>query len=304
MNYSISKIELKDDYEGRVEATLVKAKAITESDKGILYVHGYNDYFYQHHMAAWANQTAYNFYALDMRKYGRSILPHQKPNMFRDVTEYFEELDLAVETMRAEGNKKIILLGHSTGGLVATIYAHQRASKNIIDALVLNSPYFENNAAFLTRKLGVPVISTIGKFFPDAYMGIALEDGFAKSIHSSYEGEWDFDLELKPIKSFPLTFGWMRGLHKAQKQVHRGLDIGCPVLVLYSSKSVAPGKFNEQMHTADAVLNVKHIEKYANKLGKNVTKSAIDGGKHDLSLSVKEARNTYFQLITDFLEKI
>lgn len=304
INYTIHKIDLKDDYEGRVEATLLKANATPPSTKAILYVHGYNDYFFQDHMAEWAVNLGYNFYALDLRKYGRSILPHQKPNMFRDVSEYFEELDLSVKLIRNDGNEKVILLGHSTGGLVASVYTHQRSGENSIDALVLNSPYFENNVPFLARKVLMPVLSMIGKFLPDAYTGIKLADGFAKSIHKSHHGEWDFDLKAKPFKSFPLTFGWMRGLNKAQKKVQQGLDIQCPVLVLYSSKSTPPGKYNENMQTADAVLNVKHIEKYANNLGKNVSRLSIEDGMHDLSLSGKQVRERYFQSISDFLKNL
>lgn len=304
IEYTIHKIELKDDYEGRVEATLLNSDAASPSTKALLYVHGYNDYFFHDHMAKWANDSGYNFYALDMRKYGRSILPHQKPNMFRDVSEYFEELDYSIDFIRSAGNKKVFLLGHSTGGLVSTIYAQEGNGEHKIDALVLNSPYFENNVPPLARKLVMPLLAMIGRFFPASYTGIKLEDGYAKSIHQSGYGEWDYDLSLKPFKSFAITFGWMRGLNKAQKKVHRGLDINCPVLVLYSSDSVPPGKYHDNMHTADAVLNVTDIEKYAQNLGKNVSRVKVAGGTHDLALSNKEAREYYFQSILEFLNQV
>jgi alpha-beta hydrolase superfamily lysophospholipase len=35
--------------------------------------------------------AGYNFYALDLRKYGRSLMDHQHPNLCKDVFEYFEE---------------------------------------------------------------------------------------------------------------------------------------------------------------------------------------------------------------------
>jgi alpha-beta hydrolase superfamily lysophospholipase len=300
-NYDIRKLSLKDDYEGRAEATLIVSNAKPASTRAILYVHGYNDYFFQDHLAQWINNEGYNFYGLDMRKYGRSILPHQKPNMFRSVDEYFEELDKSIEIIRADGNQKVVLLGHSTGGLVTSVYLNHREQGHV-DALVLNSPYFDNNVPDLVNKLVMPVLAFIGRFIPYAYTGIKLEDGFAQSISADYHGEWKFDTTLKPIKSFPLTFGWMHGLHGAQKQVHRGLDIKCPVLVLYASKSVPPGKYNPNMHTADAVLNVKHIRKYAPNMGKDVTQKEIVDGMHDLALSREPFRTAYFRTVSAFLK--
>ncbi len=79
--FNIQKLKLKDDYEGKVEATLIERRAETSSDKAILYIHGFSDYFFQNNIADWANNLGLNFYALDLRKHGRSILLHQKPKM-------------------------------------------------------------------------------------------------------------------------------------------------------------------------------------------------------------------------------
>ena len=43
----------------------------------MLYVHGYNDYFFQKHAADFYTGLGISFYALDLRKPGRSLLPHQ-----------------------------------------------------------------------------------------------------------------------------------------------------------------------------------------------------------------------------------
>jgi alpha-beta hydrolase superfamily lysophospholipase len=302
--YSVRKISLKEDFEGEVLATLISRPPGTPSQRAILYIHGFSDYFFHDHMADWANAQGYHFYALDMRKYGRSILPHQKPNMFRDVSEYFEELDAAIAMIRDDGCSRLALLGHSTGGLVASNYAHERRKQNLIDVLVLNSPYFENNASWFERKMILPVVSLLGNIIPNTYTGIKLKSGYTRSIHSSFEGEWNYDLNLKPVLSFPITFGWLRGIYRAQRRVQSGkLNISCPVLVLYSTRSVKPGKFHEGMHTADAVLNVKHIEKFAGRIGKDISKVSIEDGKHDLSLSLEEVRNSYFKAVSEFLKK-
>ncbi|VAW30429.1 Lysophospholipase, partial [hydrothermal vent metagenome] len=48
-------LELKPDYEGKVVATLIEKKAAKSTKKALLYLHGFNDYFFQNHFADWAN---------------------------------------------------------------------------------------------------------------------------------------------------------------------------------------------------------------------------------------------------------
>ena len=54
--FTTTKFELKDDYEGRVEATLLSRKSKKLSRNAILYLHGFIDYFFQLELADWANR--------------------------------------------------------------------------------------------------------------------------------------------------------------------------------------------------------------------------------------------------------
>ena len=63
----------------------------------------------------------YDFFALDLRKCGRSVISpnhdHYK-HYFQDITEYYEEITLSIEHILKEAKgreKKLILYGHSTG---------------------------------------------------------------------------------------------------------------------------------------------------------------------------------------------
>ena len=79
---------MPDDYNGKVVATLVR-RMQPETDRAVLYVHGYNDYFFQSQMADSLNSWGVNFYAVDLRKYGRSLLPGQTPFEVYELEEYF-----------------------------------------------------------------------------------------------------------------------------------------------------------------------------------------------------------------------
>ncbi|CAN0234057.1 unnamed protein product, partial [Chrysoparadoxa australica] len=73
-------LEFPDDYEGKVIATLIRSNENIKGRKSILYIHGFNDYFFHPHLAEGFHNNDYNFFALELRKYGRSLLPHQHPN--------------------------------------------------------------------------------------------------------------------------------------------------------------------------------------------------------------------------------
>lgn len=114
--------QMPDDYEGKVVCTLVKKPQLTDVKQAVLYIHGYNDYFFQKQLGDSVNAHGYNFYAMDLRKYGRSILPNQNPFFCKSLTEYFADIDTALATIRSEGNDKILLMAHSTGGLITPLY--------------------------------------------------------------------------------------------------------------------------------------------------------------------------------------
>jgi hypothetical protein len=50
VNLTSENIPLKNDYEGEVSAA-VEYAVIPDSDTAVLYIHGYMDYFFQHHLA-------------------------------------------------------------------------------------------------------------------------------------------------------------------------------------------------------------------------------------------------------------
>ena len=178
--FSIRKLKLKDDYEGKVEATLIERKAKTQSSKAVLYIHGFVDYFFHDNLADWANSLNINFYAIDLRKYGRSILPHQKPNMAKCMSEYFEEIDMAIKIIREkEKNNFLVLMGHSTGGLISSLYAHHHRDEKIIDGLILNSPFFDMNKPAWFKKIVIPIIASIGNGFPNIPSPEGLKEGYA-----------------------------------------------------------------------------------------------------------------------------
>ncbi len=293
--------DMGSDYSGEVRSTLISRVPILKSDRAILYIHGYNDYFFQKQMADRFYDSMYNFYAVDLRKYGRSYDPSQRLFEVRDLREYFEEIDSALMVIRAQGAKEVILMGHSTGGLIASYYCGEQQSAPPVEGLILNSPFLDMNLSPFLESVGVPIVSAIGRLFPNMRL---YEDGstaYFESLRSDYHGEWQFDGDLKLKLSPAVTAGWIRAIHKGHVAVQRGYDLDIPILLMYSDKSIVSGEWSPEHQISDSVLDVEDIKKYGSRLGRDVTHTEIRDGMHDLILSKREAREQAYCEIFEWL---
>ncbi|MFZ4454957.1 MAG: alpha/beta hydrolase [Bacteroidales bacterium] len=296
-------ITMPTDYEGKVVCTLVKNLENTTSNKAVLYIHGNNDYFYQAQMASRFAKAGYRFYAMDLRKYGRSILPGQYANNARDLSDYFADIDTANTIIRKEGATKIVLIGHSTGGLITSVYADSKGKNLKFDAMILNAPFFEFNENWFNKQIAAPVVSALGRFFPNMEIAASPSTAYGESLHKNYHGEWVFDLQKKHLALGNKRWCWIRAIHVAQTKVHDGLSIQCPILTLSSDKSIHVGSWNVGYQTADGVLNVKDIQHYSHNLGNNSSLAIVPGGMHDLVLSKKNVRDAVYREMFRWLSK-
>jgi alpha-beta hydrolase superfamily lysophospholipase len=278
-------LEFPDDYDGRIAATLVRLTAGDAPRGPALYVHGFVDYFFQRHMAERFAAEGYAFYALDLRKYGRSLLPHQHANFCKNLAEYDADIGAAIDAIGAP----VLLAGHSTGGLICSLYAARGERRAQIRALWLNSPFFDWNVAPL-RRAQLGMVALVGQAFPFLNDPKPLLAAYGRSLHRDFGGEWDYDLKLKPLRGFPMYFGWAGAVLAAQHKVHAGLDIACPVLTMHSDE-------------ADIVLNWRHIARWGRTLGPQASVLAFPGGLHDLVLSRREVREAVFGALFSWAER-
>jgi alpha-beta hydrolase superfamily lysophospholipase len=294
--YERHTIELGTDDEGPVVATLVRRRAETPSRRAVLYVHGFVDYFFQTHLADFFVERGWDFYALDLRKYGRSLLAHQTPNFARSLTEYYPELDEAARIIRTvDGHDQLLVAGHSTGGLITSLWAHSRQGQGIIDGLFLNSPFFDFNAPWLLRRPVMAALTLAARRTPYRTLPMSALGVYGESLHAEHRGEWTYNLEWKPLLGFPVRTGWLEAIRRGQRRLRAGLNIDVPVLVACSTRTFRGKVWSDDARVTDSVLDVEHIARWAPRLGPRVTIARFDGGMHDLTLSGKDVRATVFQ---------
>ena len=297
-------LNFPNDYEGAVEATLIRKKSGQTSKKAVLYIHGFIDYFFQTVMAEQFNQHGFDFYALDLRKYGRSLLPHQKAYYVKDLREYDAEITQALNIIQSENHDSVLLCGHSTGGLITTLYAAHHPNHPIIKALWANSPFYDFNMNALKKKLLLPKISKLGQYLPNLQFPSELNPFYVTSIHQSLKGEWDFNLDWKPTHYSKVYLSFIHAIFEAQKEIHRGARLKVPALIIHSDRTSFPKKFNKDAQTTDVILDVKDIEKYAKKLQGNFNVMTIKSGIHDLVLSKPHVRAEVYSKLFNWLNRV
>ncbi len=303
--FQVRTLPLADDDEGPVVASLVRyAPASSEpvrTTRVVLYLHGWSDYFFQTGLAEFWHRQGAAFYALDLRKYGRSLREHQTPGYVEDLATYDEDIAAALDVVRDEhgARARILLSGHSTGGPIAVLWAERHPGG--LSGLVLNSPWLELQGSAVLRHISAPAIHQLARFQPKAALP-NIDPGFTRRIlHVSEGGEWTYDERWHPTPSFPVRAGWLRAVIDGHAQVARGLSIAAPTLVLASARSLISLRWSEAMRRADTVLDVEPLVRRAVQLGPVVTVVRIADGLHDLSLSAPPVRARFYAEITRWL---
>lgn len=274
------------------------------SRPAILYVHGYNDYFFQHEMGKRFVDAGYPFYAIDLHGYGRSIRKGVRPYQARDVSDYYADLDSALAIMSRDGYHTAVLVGHSTGGLITSCYLNA-AYRPQVKALILNSPFLAWNFGTLMRNVLIPTVSCLGSFFPNIAINPGNNTIYAESLLRGLHGEFQYNVEWKTVTPRKITAGWIHMISSAQNQLrNRRMSIYVPILLMHSDKSDHPTHWTAAADSADIILSVSQISKEGRQLGPTITEATIVNGRHDLFLSVSPVRNAAYQTTIQWLETV
>ncbi|WP_329083692.1 MULTISPECIES: alpha/beta hydrolase [unclassified Streptosporangium] len=302
-DYELTVLPMADDDEGAVVASLVRRRAAEPARGAVLYVHGFTDYFFQTHLADHFVAGGFDFYGLDLRKYGRSLLPHQTRGFVRSVTEYFPEIDEAIRVIRErDGHDHVVLNAHSTGGLIAPLWADRVRGRGLVQALVLNSPFLDLNVSAPVRAVADLLRGPLSRLPARAVLPMVAATAYGTSLHRSHHGEWDFDLEWKPIGGFAVHAAWLGAIRRAQRRLHDGLRVDVPVLVLCAEKGLRLRAFMPEAREADIVLDPRRIARWSTSIGSHVTCVRVPGGMHDLVLSPEPVRERVFAEMDRWLD--
>lgn len=297
-------VSLGKDFDGPARCTVVRKKSDAKTRKALLYVHGFNDYFFQTEFANRFVDSCYSFYAVDLRRYGRSMEPWQYPFDIRDIRKYFQEIDSAINIIHKDGIQDITLYGHSTGGLTTALFAAERGARSQISRLILDSPFLEWNFNSFYRHFLIPAVRALSGFSKETKIPQGHCDGYSHSLLRQFHGEWEYDTNWKMIYSPPVTSGWVNAISAGQSLLMKhAANITVPVLVVCSSRKIDGCDWTPEFMTGDAVLDPAMIRKRGAKLGKDPRIAVIPCALHNTILSPLPAREDAYDAIFLFLTK-
>ena len=278
--YAVYPIEVKP-YDKVFRSTLVeypfgsspRTTSPISTPRGIiLYVHGYNDYFFQEELAEKADSAGFAFFAIDLHYNGRSYRDGDPRSDMRSVKEYYAELDAAVALSKKIAGNSIssslpyVIIGHSQGGLITPNYLNERNSEDFA-ALVLNSPFLDYKNSWFVRTVAFPVLSDVALLMPDAPAPKQESPKYNTSLLKTERGEWEFNTELKSAEWPQQYFGYLRATTRGIKWIHAGMQIQAPVLMMRSGCTVDNVKWDEDYMRCDCMLDVNLLEKMGSQVG-------------------------------------
>ncbi len=315
--YQLLSIPLGPDPDGEdpITATLVtKPDSVAAPRGAVLYVHGFTDYFFHEPLADFFHDRGFAFYAVDLRKCGRSYADHQTPHFTTDLTQYDEELGHALrrvidELSHAGAPTRVIVAAHSTGGLIAPLWLDRLRVDDPelhthIDGLILNSPWLDLQGPPIRRSLPASLlIRAISIAAPKAVLPQKLSDGYGRSLHDSVGGEWSYDLRIKPLGGFPVKFGFLNAVRTGHARLHRGIEVGVPALVLRSTKTVFDTESRGTVDDSDVVLDARQIARWSASLGNRVSVEPIPDARHDVFLSRRPARDLAYRVAGEWIDR-
>jgi alpha-beta hydrolase superfamily lysophospholipase len=278
-------------------ATLVRHVPRRAAEPGparaVLFLHGWSDYFFNTELAEFWTRSGFQFFALDMHNHGRSLRPDTPGGYVADLADYDAEISAAIGiigSLRQAGTPApaVTLMGHSTGGLIAALWASRHPG--VASQLVLNSPWLEMHGSPAVRRATRTLLGPLAWLRPESVIRLPERGFYWRSISSSAEGEWALNDAFRPPRAFPVRAGWLSAVLAGQARVARGLNLDIPVLVLISGASANGMVWKESMRSTDAVLDVNMIALRSLGLGRTVTLERIDGALHDVFLSAPRVR--------------
>jgi alpha-beta hydrolase superfamily lysophospholipase len=299
------------DGEGDLVATLVRRGDPEQADHpvgdAVLMVHGFTDYFFNTELADHLAARGFAVYALDLHKCGRSHREGQTPHFTTNLARYDTELQQALDVIAAETPARVLIYGHSAGGLVVSLWLdrlRRAGRRTAVCGLLLNSPWLDLQGHPILRTPPTSAaIQALGRLRSRAVVRRpSAAGGYGTTLHRDYGGDFDYDLTWKPIGGFPVTFGWINAIRRGQARLHRGLDVGVPNLILRSDRSVPEAADPAAIQRGDAVLDVAQIARWAGCVGNRSTIVPIVDAKHDVFLSVREARRQAYAELDRWLD--
>lgn len=272
---------------------------INNNDNALIWIHGYNDYYYNLYIGEKFIKNGFDIYAIKLRRYQQNN--HDKIFYCDNLNEYIQDIDNLFPRILEKKYKKIILYGHSMGGLVSSIYCKDGRYKDKITHLILNSPFFDFKLNFIEKFLIYYIIYYLGYFFPNLIIR-SIDSNKVNYLTQNIKKRFYINNNYKLNVLSPVYASWIKTVIDYQNRIkYNNLNLKIPILVLFCDKST---EFTNSNQTGDDTLEVEHIDKYSENLGTNLKKYKFKNAIHDIFSSSLDIINDAFEITLNWINLI
>lgn len=281
-------------------------------EKGAFVIlHGKSENKYEYAELAYELFNAgYSCYLMDMICHGDSgkLSGEQKVHV-NDFNNYVTDLEIFINNyVMSIHHEKLFIIGHSTGGLVATLYLEKKP--DVVDGAVLVSPLFKIKAPMPESiALGIAKSSVaLGKgedyaFGQSAYDYYGKETGeernnrflevdFYTHSYKRWLFEYDFYVENQDLPAGGGTWKWMEqaiAYSKKARSKYEAKKITAPIIIFEAGQ--------------DEYVDIKANETFVkNAENTTVLLKSHSQGYHELLFEVDEIRDSVVNDIIDFFK--
>lgn len=254
----------------------------------ILLLQGRNECtgMYDHVAKYLVERSGKNVFYYDVRGQGKSSGIRGHVDSF---DQHLYDLNMVVNHLRDSGFSRIKIVSHSTGALLAALYAASfPGALGEGAALILSSPFFRPKGS-RWEKWALQTVSQGLSFIPG---GSLFSLKFLKESTEFAENDLTNDKDFfgrfagHPEKCGPPTWGWVRSVLQAQKDLWRKkADIPCPILVLTAGN--------------DSVVDNEATREFCEFL--QCPSQEFSGQRHVLFMAPLKVREKVLKKVEDFL---
>jgi lysophospholipase len=245
------------------------------------------------------NQNGYNVYILDHRGQGYSerLLQNKQIGYVEDFLDYVKDLRIFVKTI-VKKHKKMILLGHSMGGAIASLYVEMY--KKDFQALVLSSPMHQPE--LLTKGLSNTMCKLLRKRQRDTARYIIGEKSYDEGFknfqdnlltHSKIRYNLSnriYSLEPNTKLGGPSVHWVSEACRCSRMSIDLANNIKIPILLLQASN--------------DKIVNLEPQNEFCRQSQNYCQGLSFEGAYHELLIEKDPIRNKVLSAIFNFIAKI
>ncbi len=220
MNYREMKIETPTH-----TRIFLRIYEVNENSNSVVVVHGLGEHGGRHeHIARRLTDAGLNVYIPDQRGFGKA---NGKRGHISSFNIFLEDLNFVVRMARRT-SKRVGMLGHSMGGLIAARYAEEYRD---IDVLVLSSGVFYLDKKTIPKPLFV-LVKILSIFSPSSTFSNGLDPRFL-----SHDEEIVRRYVMDPLVHDRISARFVSEMLNNIKLVHEKADgLKCPVLIMIGTE--------------------------------------------------------------------